>query len=138
MIECYTNNATVGADEAIVFNNTRIKKGCMVDVNGATIQFNKCGIYEVNVNATATAPSATSSAPVDLMVELKKEGVTQGKATETATSETAKSALSFTSLVQVPQNNSCSPCISPTTCTVVNSGAEAVFDTINLVVTKLV
>lgn len=140
MIECYTNNATVGENEAVVFNNTALKKGCTVESNGATIQFNRCGIYEVNVNASAIAPSATSSAPVDVSLQLMKNGVAQpqAKATETAASETAKVSLGFTTLVQAPANNTCNMCTAPTTCSIVNSGAEATYDAINIVVTKLV
>lgn len=140
MIECFTNNATVGEDEAIVFNNTTIRKGCTAVVSGASVQFNKCGIYEVSVDATATAPSATSSAPVDITIQLMKDGVAQpqARATETAPSETAKCSLGFTTLVQVPENNSCCPCSAPTTCAVVNAGAEATYDHVSIVVTKLV
>lgn len=140
MIECYTNNATVGENEAIVFSNTAIRKGCTVEANGATIQFNKCGIYEVYVNASASAPSAQSSSPVDVTLQLMKNGVAQpqAKATETSASETAKVNLGFTTLVQVPENNSCKMCVTPTTCSIVNTGAEAAFDTINIVITKLV
>lgn len=140
MLECYSNNATVGENEAVAFNNTAIKKGCTVEAAGATIQFNKCGIYEVSVNASAAAPSATSSAPVDVSLQLMKNGVAQpqAKAMETAASETAKVNLGFTTLVQVPENNSCNMCAAPTTCSIVNTGAEAAFDSINIVVTKLV
>lgn len=140
MIECYSNNATVGENEAVVFSNTAIKKGCTVEKNGATIQFNKCGIYEVNVNASAVAPSAQSSAPVDVSLQLMKNGMAQpqAQASETAASETAKVSLGFTTLVQVPSNNSCDMCSAPTTCSIVNTGAEAVYDNINLIVTKLV
>lgn len=140
MIECYSNNATVGENEAVAFTNTAIKKGCTVEASGATIQFNKCGIYEVSVNASATAPSATSSAPVDVKLQLMKNGVAQpqAQATETAASETAKVSLGFSTLVQVPENNSCSMCSAPTTCSVVNAGAEAAYDNINIIVTKLV
>lgn len=140
MIECYSNNASVGADEAVVFTNTAIKKGCTVEAAGATIQFNKCGIYEVAVNASAVAPSATSSAPVDVTLQLMKNGVAQpqAKATETVASESAKANLGFTTLVQVPENNSRNMCAAPTTCSIVNSGAAATFDSINIVVTKLV
>lgn len=140
MIECYTKNASEGENEAVTWNNTSLKKGCTVEVSGASIQFNKCGIYELSCNATVSAPSATSSAPVDVEISLAKNGSQQPQAQASATisSETEKAALSFVTLVQVSENNSCCPCSSPTICSVVNTGAAATFDNINLVVTKLV
>lgn len=140
MIECFSNNLSVNTNEAVVFNNTALLKGCTVQNSGATIQFNKCGIYEVALNATAIAPSAESSTPADITLELRKNGTAQPQATVSATaaSETDKQALSLVTLVQVPENNSCSMCSSPTICSVMNTGAPATFENINIVVTKLV
>lgn len=127
-------------NEAVTWNNTVLKKGCTVEVSGATIQFNKCGVYEVSCDAEVSAPSATSSAPVDVSVGLYKNGNQQPQAQTAATisSETEKAGLSFVTLVQVPENNSACLCSSPTTCNIVNTGAAATYDHINLVVTKLV
>lgn len=140
MIEAYSNNLSVNTGEAVTFNNTALRKGCTVQNSGATIQFNKCGIYQVNVNATAVVPSATSSAPANASLELRKDGTAQPEASvaSTAASETAKQALSMTALVQVPSNNSCDACTAPTTCSLVNTGAPVTFDNVNIVVTKIV
>lgn len=138
MIECYSKNVSVAQGEPITLNNTTIKKGCTVEVSGATIQFNKCGIYELTVDASMVVPSASSSA-ADASIQLLKDGVPQPQAvsTGTAESDTAKVPLGFTTLVQVSQSNSCSMCTAPTTCTIVNTGTATTAD-LNLVVTKLV
>lgn len=140
MIECFTENVSTGQNEAIAWNNTNIKKGCTVENNGASIQFNKCGIYEVSVNASVVSANATDSAPVDLSMELYKNGVAmpQAKQTVTAIDDTSKHGISFTTLVQVAENNSCCPCASPTICTVRNTGGAVTVANASLVVTKLV
>lgn len=124
MVECYSKNATAGQGEAVAWNNTVLKKGCTVDVSGASIQFNKCGIYEVSVNASSTA---------SVTLQLYKSGVAQPQAAATG------EQIAFSTLVQVPENNSCCPCASPTVCNLVNVGsASATLDTVGLIVTKLV
>lgn len=140
MIESYSNNLSVNTDEAVTFNNVALKKGCTVGTSGATIQFNKCGVYEVCVNATAVIPSATDAAPANATIELRKDGLKQPQAVSSATaaSATAKVPLSLTSFVQVPMSASCDPCSSPTTCSIVNSGAPVTFDNISVLVTKIV
>lgn len=140
MIEYYSENAATAQNEAIAWNNTTIKKGCTVENNGASIQFNKCGIYEVSVNATVVSADATTSAPVDLTIELFKDGVAmpQAKQTETAVDTTSKHGINFTTLVQVAENNSCCPCASPTVCNVRNTGGAVTLVNASLIVTKLV
>lgn len=140
MIECYSENETVTRDEAIAWKNTTVKKGKTVDVSGASIQFNKCGIYEVSANVTLASSSATSSIPGDVAIQLYKNGVAlpQTKQTVTAKDNTSKHSLNMTTLIQVSENNSCCPCASPTVCNLMNVGTSAVILSANLVVTKLV
>lgn len=140
MIECFSNNLSVNTGESVSFSNKILKKGNTVDGSGASLQFNKCGIYELSLHATAVAPSATDSVPADVTLQLKKDGADQPQATASSTvaSATAKTNLAFTTLIQVSKNNSSCPCASPTVCSVVNSGAPAVFDVIDVTVTKIV
>lgn len=140
MIECYSKNNSRAANEPLAWDNTTLKKGCTVEVNGASLQFNKCGIYEVSVDADVVSPTATSSAAVNLALQLYKNGVPQSQAVaqETATDSTSTHHLSFVTLVQVAENNSCKPCSSPTVCNVMNTQGEANILNANLVVTKLV
>lgn len=135
MIECYSNSITVGENEAIPFNSVALKKGATVELSGAAIQFNKCGIYEVCVNA-----SASGAAGETLAIQLRKGGTLQpqGYSSVTAAGGDTLYSLSFITLVQVPFNYSCNVCAAPTVCEIVNEGAEADFDHISVVVTKLV
>ena len=85
MIQAYSLNVTVPANTSIPFNNVTLQKGCTAILNGdSTIQFNKCGIYMVEVDAS----SATAST-----IQLYKNGVAQPQAQSTGTSP------SFTCLV---------------------------------------
>ena len=69
MIEAYSSNITVTANQAIPFNNLVLKKGCTVAlITPTTIQFNKCGIYCVACDVSA----GTSST-----ITLYKDGVAQ-------------------------------------------------------------
>ena len=124
MLEAYSLNVTVPADSAVPFNNVTLKKGCTVDLNGvATIELNKCGVYMVEVDASASAAST---------IQLFKEGVAQAQAQSTGTSP------SFVTLVQVSENNSKCCCSSPTNIQVKNAGtASATFTDVNVVVTKV-
>lgn len=142
MIECYSNSISVNTGEAITFNNVALRKGCTVDVSGASIQFNKPGIYEVTVHGSAVAPSASSSAAADVAIQLRKEGNVQPQAYNKATANAATDVQSvgFTSLVKVDRQGcgTCNCCESPVTCSVVNTGAPASFENVAVVVTKIV
>lgn len=126
MIEAYSLNVTVPQNTAVPFNNVTLQKGCTVELSGgSTIQLNKCGVYEVSVDAS----SATAAT-----IQLFKDGVAQNQAQSIGTSP------SFTTLVQVDRNNSeCCACSSPVNLQVKNTGgASATFTDVNVVVTKVV
>ena len=124
MLEAYSLNVTVPAASVIPFNNTSIQKGCTATLNGVgTIQLNKCGVYMVEVDASAAAAAT---------IQLFKDGVAQPQAQSTGTSP------SFTTLVRVSENNSNCPCAAPTDIQVRNTGASAAtFTDVNIVVTKV-
>ena len=123
MLEAYSTAVAVGELGNIPFENVTIKKGCTVELSGpATIQFNKCGIYMVSCDATASASTT---------IQLYKNGIEQPQAQSTGTT------LSFLTLVQVPENNTCCPCSSPTICQIVSTEGVT-FDSVNIVVTKVV
>ena len=59
MIETYSRNITVAANTPIPLNNVALLKGATAEKQGtATLQFNKCCIYEVCVSASANAETA--------------------------------------------------------------------------------
>lgn len=101
MIETYSNNITVSTDTAVPFN-TDFKKGSTVSKSGnTTIQLNRCGIYEIAVNASGIA--ATGGA---ITLQLKSNNVMlpNALASVTATDTTSTHNLSFTTKIQVPSN----------------------------------
>ena len=121
MLEAYSLNQTVGANTAIPFNNTSIKKGCTAELSGvSSISLNKCGVYMIAFDGVAG--TATT-------VQLYKDGVAQPQAQSTGT------AISFVTLVQVDHNN-CGCCSSPVTVRLVNTTA-ATFTNCNVCVTKV-
>ena len=124
MLEAYSLNVTVPADSAIPFNNVTLEKGCTAKLNGvSTIELNKCGVYMVEVDASSSAAST---------IQLFKDGVAQPQAQSTGTSP------SFTTLVQVSENNTRCCCTSPTNLQVKNAGdASATLTNVNVVVTKV-
>lgn len=124
MLQAYSLNITTLAGGVIPFNNLTLKKGCTAElVSSGTVQLNKCGIYMVEVDASAAA-SAT--------IQLYVDGIAQPQAQSTGTSP------SFTTLVQVSENNSnCCPCSAPTNLRVVSTTASTYADA-NIVVTKVV
>ena len=133
MLEAYSTNITVNEGEAISFNNLTIKKGCTVELSApATIQFNKAGVYMVSCNASVE-PAAAS----EVSIQLRKNGILQPQAISIETGEVDSiTDLSFTTLVQVKEDNTCNCCTSPTIVQVIN-GAEATFSIANITVTKI-
>ena len=125
MLEVYSLNVTVPADSPVPFNNVSIQKGCTAKLNGvSTIELNKCGVYMVECDASASATTT---------LQLFKNGVAQPQAQSTG------GTPAFTTLVQVTENNCGCPCSSPTNLQIRNTAdAEATLTNVNVVVTKLV
>lgn len=123
MLEVYNTDLAITADTYIPFQNVSLKKGCTAELNGAsTITLNRCGVYMVSVDCSAT---------VATLIQLYKDGIAQPQAQATGTNP------SFITLVQVPENNSCCPCASGTSLQLMN-GTETVLTDINVVITKVV
>lgn len=153
MIETYSKNIDVTESTAIPLNTIALMKGCTATKSGTTsIQLQRAGIYEVNVSATAklqalaSAPTSTTDStaaqatePNVIAIQLYKDNVTQPQAYSavTASDTTSLHPLSFTTLIQVPTNNCQCCCSSPVTIDIVNQGADATYDTIDVVVTKI-
>lgn len=122
MLEAYSLNVAVAANSAIPFNNVTIEKGCTARLpSPATVELNKCGVYMVAVDASATAAAT---------IQLYKDGVMQPQAQSTGTSP------SFTTLVQVDHNN-CGCCCTSPTLVQIRTPAAATFTDANIVVTKI-
>lgn len=135
MINAYSSNVSVAANAAVPLNTVAIVKGNTATLTGAsTINLNKCGVYMVEVNATAIAAAAG-----DITLELLVNGVAQPQTVTTvaASDTTSANALSFETLVQVQNNNGPCACNAPTTITVQNIGEGVTLSNVNVVVTKL-
>lgn len=123
MLEIYSTDLDITADTFVPFQNVALKKGCTAELSGtSTINLNKCGVYMVAVDASAT--TATT-------LQLYKNGIAQPQAQSTGTSP------SFVTLVQVPENNSCCPCASGVSLQLMNS-TETVLSNCNVTITKIV
>lgn len=134
MIEAYSESVNVNSGSAIPFNNVTIQKGCTAILSApATIQFNKMGVYMVSFNTSAIAEEAGV-----IEIEMAKNGVVQPQASSSATAANTTSIYpsSFTTLVQVSENNTPCCCTSPTTIQILNNGVAAVHSA-NIVVTKI-
>lgn len=123
MIQAYSNDITVTANQAIPFNSVSLVKGCTATQTGvSTFALNKCGVYEVCVGVSASASDT---------IQLYKNGVAVSEATSTGTNP------GFTTLVQVDHdNNPCCACSSPVTVQVVSTSAATISDA-SIVITKL-
>ena len=134
MLEGYSTNIEVATGAAIPFNNVTIEKGCTAKLNApATVSLNKSGVYMVTVDAAGT-PTAAGV----MSIQLSKDGVLQPQAQSAVTGATTDiDNMSFTTLVQVKQDNTCSCCSSPTVIRVVNTGVPATYNIVNIIVTKI-
>lgn len=125
MLQAYSLNVTVPANTSIPFNNVTLEKGCTANLTSVnTIALKKSGVYMVEVDASASTAST---------IQLFVNGIAQPQAQATGTSP------SFTTLVQVKDNDCrCNCCSSPTTLQVKNpTDASETFTDANIVVTKL-
>ena len=122
MLEAYSLNITAGANSTIPFNSTSLIKGCTVThPSPDTFNLNKCGVYMVEVDVSASAATT---------IQLFKDGVAQPQAQSTGNSP------SFTTLVQASHNNCDCPCASPTVLQIKNTVAGTLTDA-NIVITKV-
>lgn len=136
MIETYSNNITVSSNASVPLN-TVFRKGTTVTKNGdASIQLNKCGIYEISVNASGIA---TSGGLMTLQLMVNGVALPNAFASLTATDTTSTHSLAFTTKVQVPTsyNENC-PCSESFIVTLMNTGVEVTYSLVDILVTKLV
>lgn len=100
-------------------NNISIAKGTTaVHSAPATVQLNKKGIYMVSFNGSIT-PTAAGT----VSVQLAKDNVAQlGVLSESVATTTGPASLSFETLVQVREDNTCCCNTAPTTIQLINTG----------------
>lgn len=135
MIQAYSSNIDIAANEAVVFNNVSIKKGCTAVLSGpSTISLNQRGLYMVEVDGYGNAGAAG-----DVSFQLYRDGAAVPQAISIGTAAAADDTipLSFTTLVQVTANNSNCCYSSPTTIQVLNGDVALTAAHCNIVVTKV-
>ena len=138
MLELYSLNVAVEQNSSIPFYNADLAKGCTAVLSSpGTVQFNKSGVYMVDVSASIT-PAATGV----VRIQLARNGVLElGSFSEATGAADQTTALGFTSLVQVSQNNNpCNCTINPTTVQLINAsqtGEASTFPIVRMVVTKI-
>lgn len=136
MLEVYSKNVNTAANGLIPLTTVALLKGTSTQLLGtSTIQFNKCGIYEVTVSG-----SVIGSAAGEVIVQLEKNGVAQPQAVSLITTADATSQIpfSFTTLIQVPDNNNINcPCSTTTTIDLRNAGIEATYSTIDVTAVRI-
>lgn len=130
MIEVYTQNAELNANQIIPLSSVSLKKGCTATLDGNTINLHQNGVYAISVDAVLT------SATVGLAsIQMNRNGVAVPQAISSGTIGTANDsvALGFETLVRV---SNC-PCECETVAlTFENIGVASTVD-INVVVTKV-
>lgn len=134
MLELYSLNVDVEQNGSIPLNNINILKGVTATHSApASIELNKSGVYMVNCSA-----SITPTAAGDVSIQLAKDNVLQLGAFSEATGTAGDiSSLSFETLVQVKNNNTCCCNTSPTTLQLINTGEAGTFSIVRMVVTKI-
>ena len=123
MLQVYSNSVDVAVDAAVPFNAIAVQKGITAILSSpSTIELNKMGVYKIDVDGIAAASTT---------IQLSREGILLPQAQSTGTT------LGFSTLIQVPTNNTMSCCSNPVTLSLINTGAETTLDHINMVVTKI-
>lgn len=136
MLQVYSSNLAVNANEVFSFNNVVLDKGCGEALSApATIQLNKQGVYLVEMDGFATPDAAT-----EVSVQLVVNGVAQPQAISSfvPAAVTDTRTFGFKTFVRVLENNcNCNCLTSPTTLQFVNGNTALTDAHINVVITKI-
>lgn len=135
MLQAYSSNITITAGSAIPFNNVIISKGCSEKLTApATVEIDRRGVYIIQVDGFGTG-----SAAGDEIIQLYVNGVAQPQAQSQFTTAAGDvSNFSFTTLVQVSENNcNCNCYSSPTVLQVRATGSDLTDGDANIVVSRL-
>ena len=137
MIQAYSQNITVTTPADVPFNNvTKFKGQTVVHEAPSSFNFNKCGVYHVHVDGSASGAG-------EVTFQLYKNDVPLNEAQTTITlTADALQNFAFETLITVSENNTCCCCTSPTIVqlSVTSDGdapVEVTLDHVNAVITKL-
>lgn len=135
MLEAYSKNKTIAANDVLTFDSVSLVKGCTAKLNGvSSIELNKKGVYEITLDVIGT-PSESGVVTINML----KDGVVlqQGIINIPLVATTVSISPSNTVLVTVERDyvGTCSS--SPTTIQFVNVGVGLTNANLNVVVTKI-
>ena len=132
MVQVFSNNVSVSTNEAVPFNTVVIDKGNTVQLVGNTFQFNKAGIYNMDITANV-APAEAG----EVSLQLVQDGLALPYAVGQATGTVGNTVnIKFSTLIRCPQNNTCC-CTSAPTRVILNNIGENISGDFNVVVTKI-
>lgn len=134
MLSSYNvTSQTVPVNGTLNFTTDHILTGCTATRNGQTFQLNKPGYYYVTFNASAS----TSDTAGIVTVQLNNGGqVVPGAAASFYSEATANTEnVSFSTIIRVPP--SCCAINNTANLTLVNTGVSAVYNNVNVNITKL-
>lgn len=136
MVQYYSDGVTVAAGGFFPLNNAAYSKGCTVSHGApATLELNKKGVYQVNVDSFATLEAAG-----DYSIQLYRNGVPMAQAINTTTVAAGEiGSTHFSTFVVVPNDNCACNCVSaPVTLQLANASVVDVTDAhVNVSVTKI-
>ena len=134
MLSSYNvTSQTVPVNGTLNFTTDRILTGCTATRNGQTFQLNKPGYYYVTFNASAS----TSDTAGIVTVQLNNGGQTVPGAVASFNSESTANTenVSFSTIIRVPP--SCCAINNTANLTLVNTGVSAIYNNVNVNITKL-
>lgn len=134
MLEAYSVNQTIAADDFIPFNSVSLRKGFDVTLNGvSSIVFNKAGIYELIFDVSGN-PGAG-----EVEIDMLRDGVISPQATINIPVVIPTVSITATkpTYVQVPNNNSQCPYDIPTTISFKNVGVALTDANVHICVRKV-
>lgn len=134
MLSSYNiTSQTVPVNGTLNFTTDRILTGCTATRNGQTFQLNKPGYYYVTFNASAS----TSDTAGIVTVQLTNGGqIVPGAVASFSSEATANTEnVSFSTIIRVPP--SCCAINNTANLTLVNTGVSAIYNNVNVNITKL-
>lgn len=133
MLEAYSTNVTVASGSPVPLNTVSLVKGESVVLTGAsTIELASKGIYIIHVDAYGATADAAGLIGLQLVVNNVAQPNAINESYSLSTGAAGTVSVGFEAAVKVP----CC-CATPTAVTINQVGVGAIWNEVNVVVTKL-
>lgn len=129
MIQVYSENLTVAANDTLALNNIMLRTGSTVSLNGNTLTLNAPGLYHVEFNGYG---ASTEAGTIGVKLQSNGNDIKQAKSSAT-TGAGAPQAISFNTLIPVQK----CPCMAGKPIQLIYTGTAGTMNFINVIVTKL-